>query len=241
MTDFRGRTILITRTPDEARPWADAFESLGARCVIFPCVRTISIDTDETRGALARAVADAGWMAFTSRRGVQAAADLLTEALPAHMRIAAVGPRTAAEARERFARCDLVSDGTGRALGEALADAVAGDRRWHVVLPIADRGRPDVENVLRPLGIHVDRIAVYRTEPAPEEVPPQDLSALGIDTVLLASPSAVTGLLHRATVSSDIRIVTIGPTTTEAARAAGLAVSGEAARPNFEALVNAIP
>ena len=69
---------------------------------------------------------------------------------------------------------------------------------------------------------------------------PIDLAGEGIGDVLLASPSAVQGLLNVASFPAETRIFTLGPTTTAAVVAAGLVVSGEAMRPDLDSLVEAM-
>jgi len=110
-----------------------------------------------------------------------------------------------------------------------------------VVAVGAESPRLDLEKALEPLGVQIVRVAVYRTIPAPVQEPREDLGALGVDTIFLASPSAVTGLLARARVPGDAHIITIGPSTSEAARDAGLDVAGEAAGRGLEAMIEAMP
>ena len=81
---------------------------------------------------------------------------------------------------------------------------------------------------------------MYRTRPAPEQRPRQALSALGADCVFLASPSAVTGFVHRVRLDTAPEVFTIGPSTTEAARAAGLEVAAEAPRPGLQGVLEAM-
>jgi len=63
---------------------------------------------------------------------------------------------------------------------------------------------------------------------------------LGADDVLLASPSAVAGFVNQVRLDRTPGIFTIGPSTTEAARAAGLDVTGEASRPGLRGLLEAM-
>ena len=109
-----------------------------------------------------------------------------------------------------------------------------------VVLVGAEGGRDDAVSLLQAAGIHVSRVAVYRTIPMPASATKRDLASDGIEIVLLASPSAVTGLVGCASLPRSVQIVTIGPTTSAAAVAAGLVITAEAARPTFEGILEAI-
>jgi len=166
--------------------------------------------------------------------------------IPESVAIAAVGPATADAARALLGRCQLVAPkGTGVSLAETLRDALAnrppGAMRPKVAVAAADRAEQHLERLLIPAGFEVARVDVYRTVPAPPETPRVALAALGVDTILLASPSAVAGLVHRAVVPDGAVIVTIGPATTEAARAHGLAVLAEAHRPGLDGILEVIP
>ena len=246
MSPVAGRTVLVTRAAEDAAPWAERLAALGARPVVFPCLVCETLDDAPTRVALADALDGAAWLALTSRRGVEAVARLVPGEIPESVAIAAVGPATADAARALLGRCQLVAPkGTGVSLAEALRDALAdrppGAARPKVAIAAADRAEPHLERLLIPAGIDVARVDVYRTVPAPPETPRVDLAALGVDTILLASPSAVAGLVHRAVVPDGTVVVTIGPATTEAARAHGLAVLAEARRPGLDGILEVIP
>jgi uroporphyrinogen-III synthase len=191
------------------------------------------------------AVETADWLVLTSARGVRETADLLEDALPRRVRIAAVGPATAAAVEKRFGRINWVCHrGTGEALARDLAGLFAleyesGAQR--VVVAAADRARRHLEEVLEQYDHEVVRVPVYRTVAAAPREPRRDLAADGVDVILLASPSAVEGLLNQAVVHEQARIVTIGPVTSDAVRAAGLTVAAEAARPSLEGLLEVIP
>ena len=71
-----GRRVLLTRSEEDCAAWAEEFERRGAQPVLLPCIHTEGIDTPELRRALDAAVDTADWLAFTSRRGVEAFAKL---------------------------------------------------------------------------------------------------------------------------------------------------------------------
>jgi uroporphyrinogen-III synthase len=162
--------------------------------------------------------------------------------LGAELRIAAVGEATANSARALFAREPFVArGGTSRALGTELATLLGATiNSTRIVVAAAAGGRSDAEVALTREGAIVSRINVYRTVPASRGDSLRDLAAEQIDDVLLASPSAVAGLLNQASVPTGARIFAIGPTTSAAIVAAGLSVAGEAARPDFESLLEAM-
>lgn len=235
-----GRRVLVTRAEADAREWAELLTQLGAEPVILPCIRTETIDGEATRAALSAALRSADWLCVTSPRGTEAVARL-AGSLPAALQVAAVGHATAASVRELFRREPFVAGGTSRALGVALR-ARLGARAvvTRVVIAAAKEGRTDIEAAFDGSGVQITRVAVYQTMPAVTVPTRRDLSLEGIADVLLASPSALEGLLNQASLPATARFYTVGPTTSAAVRAAGLRVSGEATHPDFESLVEAM-
>ena len=182
-------------------------------------------------------------------------AEASAAALPDGLRVAAVGPATARAAADTFGRVDLVGDGGGgpatnpaadpaRGAGAAasLAEALAPrlGPRDRVLLAVAENAGRAFEEIIRSAGHACIRLDVYRTLPAPGRPRKRAASDLGVDSVLLASPSAVTGFVNRVRLDTAPGIFTIGPATTEAARAAGVEVTGEAPRPSLGGLLEAM-
>ena len=263
MSDLARRRILLTRGEEDCAPWASQLESLGAIPVIFPCIECRDIDTPELRARLAAELPRTRWLVFTSRRGVTALArlrggrragvapgavldavpdvlpDPVPDSLPDAVKVAAVGPATAQAAAAAFGRVDLTgAGGTAASLADSLVPRLApGDR---VLMAVAENAGRTLEETLGSTGHACTRLDVYRTLPVPPLAPKRASSALGADNVLLASPSAVAGFLNQVRLDSAPVIFTIGPSTTAAARAAGLDVAGEAPRPGLRGLLEAM-
>ena len=242
----RGYRILLTRAPEDAHQWASRLEIAGAEAVALPCIVCEPIYSAALGAQLGLAIERAEWLVLTSVRGVANVAALLgpgTE-LPSNTQVAAVGPATEEAARGRWGRVDLVApDGTAASLADALIPLVTSDQhgRWAtVVVTGPEHGRPDLEQRLQAAGVRTARFAVYRTVAAPAVEPREDLDKMDLDAVFLASPSAVRGLLNQASVPSDMPVISIGPSTTEAASEAGLTVTSEATTRSLEGLLNAL-
>lgn len=234
-----GRRVLLTRAADDSERWALRLAERGVTSEIMPCVRSEMLDDAATLDRLRTALQSADWLLFTSVRGVDAVARAGVVLLP-RLRVATVGEATAAAARAHFACTPYVAfGGTSRALGAELLALWSGNARARrIVVAGAEGGRDDAEQLLAQAGARVTRVNVYRTLPAdPPATPRRDLARDGIDDVLLASPSAVAGLLNQARVGDTTRLFTIGPTTSAAAIAAGLAVTGESATPDLDGLM----
>ena len=240
-----GRRILLTRDEDDCTGWASEIRKAGALPVVFPCIECHHIDAPELRARLAAELPHARWLAFTSRRGVAAFARLRSAGagagpIPATLEVAAVGPATARAAADALGRVDLAGGphGTAGSLAGALVPRLG--PRDRVLVAVAENAGRTLESAIEAAGRSCVRLDVYRTLPSPRLACRHASSALGADNVLLASPSAVAGFVNQVRLDSSPGIFTIGPATTEAARAAGLEVTGEAARPGLEGLLEAM-
>jgi uroporphyrinogen-III synthase len=155
------------------------------------------------------------WLVLTS---ATAAIELRRRARGMPARVAAIGPATA----EAWGAVDLVAEvatqegllaALPRPAGRVLFAAAEGARR----LLVDELG--------------ADFVALYRTRPV------AGVASVEGALVVVASPSAAHAL---AAVTRGIPVVSIGPQTTTAARAAGLRVAAEAATPDLEGLVAAV-
>ena len=153
------------------------------------------------------------WLVLTSATG---AWELKRRATGRAARVAAIGPATAVA----WGEVDLVPDVSTQEGLLAEIPRPAG----RVLFAGAEGARPLLARELE-----ADVVVLYRTC----ELRP----AIDGDLAVVASPSAARAL---ARVSPAIPVVTIGPETTAAARAAGLEVRGEAASPDVAGLVRAV-
>jgi uroporphyrinogen-III synthase len=161
-------------------------------------------------------------------------------ALPESVKLAAVGTATAASARAHFGRVELVGTSTGAALARELATLPAIRAGARCVLALAENAGDTLARTLGAAGASVRRFDVYRTLPAAPLEPKHRLSALACDTVVFASPSAVTGFEHQVNVDTACQFVTIGPSTSAAVRAREWTVAAEAAEPSLSGIIDAV-
>jgi uroporphyrinogen-III synthase len=234
------RRVLLTRSEDDFAEWAARFDEHGVEAVALPCIRCEPIATPAVKAALAAAVPRADWLVFTSRRGVEAFA-ALAPAPPERSRVAVVGAATAQAALAALGRVDLVGrGGTAAGLAATLVSDGELNHRSKVVLALAANAGNTLERELEGAGAECLRLNLYRTVPASAAEPRRPLSALRVDNVVLASPSAVAGFVHQVDVDVPAKIYTIGPSTTAAARGAGLGVTAEAPKPSLEGILEAM-
>lgn len=244
-----GVRVLVPRPASGSTDAEAALRAAGAEPVVVPLVRTESVD-DPT--ALDAALDDlrAGryaWLAVTSAAAVGALVGRALESaeplgdVVGRTRVAAVGPATARALATVGITADLVGTSGARALAESWpAPATAGAR---VLFARGDLAGPELVDALRAAGWAVDDVVAYRTVPAgpaPDDVV-ADWRDGTIAAALLTSPSTVRALAARlGPPPAGVLLACIGPTTADAARAAGLPVAVVAPERTMTALVGAL-
>ncbi|HET7418673.1 MAG TPA: uroporphyrinogen-III C-methyltransferase [Solirubrobacterales bacterium] len=242
---LHGRRVVVTRARAQASGLAATLRDLGAEVVELPAIRIEPrIDSDEAR-KIAGALGVYELVCLTSPNGVR----LLFEAMEgagvdaralAGVTVAAIGPGTARALAERGVLADVVPERfVAEGLLEALEDhEVAGAR---VLVARAAEARDVLPDALRERGAEVDVLALYETvRETPDESEIE--RAQGADYVTFTSSSTVTNLLEALgdRFPRNARVVSIGPVTSETARAAGLQVDVEAERHDVDGLLAAL-
>jgi len=229
-----GRGVVITRPEAQAAEFSELLRARGARVINFPVIRIAPPQTwDELDRALA-CLEDYRWLIFTSANGVGFFFRRLRERGRdvrdlKGIRIATIGPATAAAIEARGIRVDLVPE---EFISEGVVKAFAGEdlRGCRVLLPRAREARDVIPEGLAKMGAEVDIATAYRTARSD-----RDASELApyfadekIDVITFTSPSTVTNFLGIMgpdfRLPSRVKIACIGPVTEAAARKAGLKV-----------------
>jgi uroporphyrinogen III methyltransferase/synthase len=236
-----GRRIVVTRAREQASGLRARLVELGAEVIELPAIALKPLEFELPD------LSAYGWVVLTSANGVEA---FFTRGLQARgldarslagVKVAAIGPGTAA-ALERFGvRADLVPE---RFVAEALlaafpAPAQPGEK---VLLARAEQARDVLPEGLGRSGYSVDVVAVYQTVTAePDPVELERVRAGEFDAITFTSSSTVDNFRRLVgPLTSDPIIVSIGPVTSESAAAAGLHVTVEAEPHDIDGLVAAV-
>ncbi len=236
-----GRTIVVTRAREQASSLRARLAELGASVLELPTIEIEPLPVE--RPAPGRYA----WIVFTSvnavdgffERGLRAHG-LDTRSLGA-VKVAAIGPGTA----DRLAAHGVVPDllperSVAESLLEAFPPALIDDR---VLMPRAEIARDALPAGLERLGYDVDVLPVYRTVTAtPDEDDLATLRSGGVDAVTFTSASTVNNFCDALGELPDPAplVVSIGPVTSDAARARGLTVDVEAGPHTIDGLVAAV-
>jgi len=238
------KVVGITRDGDPDDPLAAALEGAGAAVRSWPTLAFTGPDDPAPLDDALRRLDSFDWVAFTSRRAVDAATRRRAQA-PEALRVAAVGEATAARVRSAGWPVHVVGAGDG---AEGLVSALTAQGSMvgsRVLFPAGSLAGTTLEDGLRAAGAAVERVEAYRTllrRPDAEEVR-RDL-ARGVHAVVFTSPSAVEGLAlalggDLARELAGCRLVAAGRTTAGALERAGTLDVTVAAAPGPDGLVDA--
>ena len=273
---LQGKRILVTRTRDQAGVLSERLRSLGAIPLEFPTIRIVPpSDWGQLDAALHRLsitdMTDAtgyDWLVFTSANGVKICLERLRsigtdpQAIR-HVRVAAIGPATAAALACYGITAALVPD---EYIAESVASALIEDVRQHgksisaqhILLARAAEARKVLVTELQQAGAQVDEVAAYYTVAvARDDEQGREvlhlLQSHQLDILTFTSSSTVrnfvawlksceqgeTGPLMDL-IMQQTRLASIGPITSQTARELGFKVDIEAKEFTINGLVEAI-
>lgn len=244
-----GRRVLVTRAAGQASKLSEELRSLGATPVEVPVLEIVPPESFAPLDAALRNLNQYDWLILTSANAVRALAGRAVRlgiALDraASLKVAAVGPATAAEARKAQLAVTLVPDSyVAEGLLASLGNQAAGKR---VLLVRAGVARDVIPDALCAAGAHVDVVEAYRNE-LPASAPEQLRAALqqGIDVATFTSSSSVTHLKEAAEKAgiafplANVAAVSIGPITSQTLREHGWEPVAEASPSDIAGLVAA--
>jgi len=231
-----GKTILVTRAREQASDFRALLEERGARCLEFPTIEVAAPPTWEPLDRALKSIDRYQWVIFTSVNGVRFLFQRL-EALGEDVRalrgirLAAIGPKTAAALEERGLRLDLVpSEYRAEAVIDALGEAEIRGRRF--LLPRAAKARELLPEKLAEMGGEVEVVTAYETvRPSEKAEEVRRLLREGaIHCITFTSSSTVENFIamvgddHLPSLLGKAVVACIGPITAETARKHGLTV-----------------
>jgi uroporphyrinogen III methyltransferase/synthase len=243
---LRGKVVLVTRPGEQAHELTTLLSALGATVLVQPgIVVSEPLDWSPVDAALGR-IKSFEWLVFSSSNGVKG---LLDRHLGlggridqlAGLKLAAIGPATAAELTRYGLAADLVpKEYRAEALAAALSPHAAGKR---FLLARASRGREVLPESLSAANGLVEQVVVYSSTDV-ETADPAVVAALSVgkvDWVTVTSSAIARAIV--ALLGEDLRrarLASISPITSQTLRELGHPPAAEAAEYTMPGLAAAI-
>ncbi len=250
-----GKTVMVTRTREQASELVAGLEEAGAACIEWP---TIAIGPPDSWEPLDQALAELhafDWILFTSINAIRCFFGRLRDKgldsrILAGCRIGVVGSTTADVLRGYGIEADLLpGEFTGEGLAAALVEqGVEGQR---ILLPRAKKAREILPETLRQAGAEVVIAPVYQNvrPSARSEELRQLFLERRVDVLTFTSSSTVTNFCHmlgiedaaaRRELLDTVAVACIGPVTARTARRLGLPVHVQPETYTIPALIDRI-
>lgn len=243
-----GKRIVVTRTRKQAGALSSKLRELGADVIEIP---TIRIEPPKDEREFAELVAYAhtyDWLVFTSPNGAEAFFERFFKMYDdareiGGVRIAAIGPATAAKVREYRLHVDLQPE---EYVAESVVEAFKKDgsvENLKILLARAEQARDVIPNALTKLGAIVDIGVAYRTVPETEDVSGGQarFREEGADMVTFTSSSTAEHFMALGLpLPPHMKTASIGPVTSKTMRELKLSVDVEASQHDIPGLLSAI-
>ncbi len=248
-----GKRIVVTRTRTQASELSRQLAGRGAEVLEIPTIKAVP-PTNVT--PLADALLELNsydWLVFTSPTGVTKFFEFFFRGFEdmrdiGGVRIAAVGPATAAKLKELHLKVDVMPEEfVGGKIAAALAKYETVENLKFCLLR-AEVATRELPQALEALGGIVDDIPCYRTVPETEDRTGAAARLLeaGADWITFTSGSTVENFHARFDLPAllkqfpQIKLASIGPETSKALTALGLQSTVEAKPHTIEGLVAAL-
>ncbi len=250
---FFGQRIVVTRTRDQASELSRQLLERGADVLEIP---TIKIGPPTNVQGLMDGMLELNsydWIVFTSPNGVTSFFEYFFRGFEdlrdiGGVKIAAVGPATAAKLKELHLKVDLMPS---EYVTSKIADAFEkfeSIENLKILLLRAEVANPELPKKLEQMGAIVDDVACYKTSPETEDLngAAAKLTEGGAHWITFTSSSTVENFHSRFNLPEllkkhpNTKLVSIGPETSKAIVALGLQPAVEAKPHTIDGMIKAL-
>ena len=231
-----GRTVLITRTREQAGDLNQALGGYGADVIEFPTIKISDPPDTNVVDSVAKSLGGYDTVIFTSVNGVERFMERLfavggDSRSFAGVKICAIGPATSECVRKYGLRVDIIPE---TYVAESVVEALKADcdlSGKKVLLPRAEVARSVIPDALKEAGAEVDVVPVYTTvveSPDNTEEVRGMLERGEIDVLTFTSSSTVENLVQilgpnfLKSLDKLPLVASIGPITAETASGLGI-------------------
>lgn len=248
-----GKRVVVTRAREQASQFTGRLRELGADVLEIP---TIRLEAPTRRENIVDALLELhayDWLVFTSANGVDKFFEYFFRQFNdlrdiGGVRIAAVGPGTAAKLKGLHLQVDVMPD---ESLGASIAEALSkfeSVENLRICLLRAEVANPDLPRALETMGAIVDDIGLYRTVAETSDRGNASARFLedGADWILFTSASTVEHFDSRFDLARSVKqfpqlkLASIGPETSKRLIAAGVQPAVEASAHTLDGLTDAV-
>lgn len=248
-----GKRIVITRSRNQCFQLSLGLKSLGAEVIEFPTIEIRPVSDFAPLDGVLKELEDFSWIVFTSANGARIFFERLFlkgyDTRKIHnSRIAVIGKETGREVKKFGINPDLVSDEfTSEDTLETFMKLKDDFQQEHILFPGSEISSGYLPRGLGKMGARVLQIPIYQN--LVPEYKGEDIDAIfekNPDLFTFTSSSTVSHLVEilkkkeREYFLYRIRGASIGPVTSEKARAYGITISVEAEKPTSSYLVESI-
>jgi uroporphyrinogen III methyltransferase/synthase len=248
-----GRRIVVTRTREQASQLSQQLLDLGGEVLEVPTIKIVEPDEKMSVLEALQGLGEYDWLVFTSPNGVNSFFDYFFKAFDdiralGNLRVAAVGPATAARLKELHLRVDAMPEKyVAGKVSKAIAEYESVENLRFLVAR-AQVANPELCQALEEMGAIVDDVAFYKTVPETEDRngAAAQLIESGADWLTFTSSSTVENFHARFDLPKllkqfpDMKTASIGPETSKALSALGLKPTLEAKTHTIDGLVKAL-
>jgi uroporphyrinogen III methyltransferase / synthase len=248
-----GKTVIVTRSRDQASEFSERLIDLGANVLEFPTISITNPDNFDPLDKGIKSLDSTDWIIFTSVNGVESFFHRLFD-LGGDVRdlkgvkICAIGPATTERIKEFHIRVDCqppkyVAESVVEVLKEI--EELKGKQ---ILMPRADIARSYLPEELQKLGADVADVVAYKTVLASngDAAILENLKDGTVDIVTFTSSSTVRNFIkivgenNLSEFKEKVQFASIGPITTKTAEEMGIKVSIKADEYTIPGLVKAI-
>jgi uroporphyrinogen-III synthase len=246
---LENKLVLNSRPRADSAELSERLRAVGANVLEIPCLEIVPSIACEALVKRLESTSASTWLIFTSANAVRIVAAATTLA---GRRIAVIGEKTAAVAREHGAEVGYVAaESNSEGFARGFLEFLGADASSTAVLLLRGRIASEViADALRQAGAQVDSIVIYDSRvaqelsciDAPRRAALEKLSALTF-TSSAAVRAFVSSLHEEAELLErlrDIPTVVIGPRTATTTRMLGFRLVVGAARPGTDELVQTL-
>lgn len=248
-----GQRIVVTRARDQAAELTRRLRDVGADVLEVPTIKTVPPTQLQELSDAILGLNAYDWLVFTSPNGVSWFFNYFFKGFDdlrdiGGVRLAAVGPATAAKLRDLHLKVDVIPEEYVAAkIVKALTDYESVEN-LRICLLRAETANPELPKALEALGAIVDDIACYRTVPETDDAAGAWATLLqeGADWITFTSGSTVESFHARFNLPEllrkfgRMRTASLGPETSKALAALGVRPALEAKMHTLDGLVNAL-